>query len=144
MVSHKYWSNKRMKQMFPVWNRILKRSDAKNNSVDNVSANSGYSTYTSQPGPSNKDESTISSQLSVTSDANASFTQPIVKYSVHSSTTLTNQDSIIGSNPEYKEDLHNQPVITELAQYEWELVIRKRMERHIANNIKGIITNIQF
>ena len=28
MVSRKYWSNKHTKQMIPVWNHILKRSDA--------------------------------------------------------------------------------------------------------------------
>ena len=47
MVSHKYWSNKHMKQMIPVWSRILKRSDANQNSVDDVSADSGHSAYTS-------------------------------------------------------------------------------------------------
>ena len=55
MVSRTYWSNKRMKQMIPAWNRILKRSYAKENSVDDVSADadSGHSAYTSQPGPRN-------------------------------------------------------------------------------------------
>ena len=98
VVSRKYWSKKRMKQMIPVWNRILKRSDAKQNSVDDVSADSGHSAYTSQPGPSDKDDSTISSQPSITSDANASFTQPITEDSVHSSTILADKHSIIGSN----------------------------------------------
>ena len=91
-----------------------------------VSTNSGHSAYTSQPGPSDKDDSTISSQPSVTSDANASFTHPIAEDSVHLSTILANQHSIIGSNiffgiespntlnasqvfveTEYKEDFHN-------------------------------------
>ena len=79
MVSRKYWSNKCRKQTIPVWNRILKRSDAEKNSMNNVSAYSGESTYTSQPGPSDKDDYTISSQPSVTSDANVSFTRPIAE-----------------------------------------------------------------
>ena len=83
MVSRKYWSNKRMEQMIPVWSRILKRSDAKQNSVDGVYADSGHSAYTSQPGPSDKDDSTISSQPSITNDANASFTQTNTEDSVH-------------------------------------------------------------
>ena len=98
MVSRKYWSNKRMKQIIPVWNRILKRSDAKKNSVDNVSSNSGHRTYTSQPEPSNEDDSTIPIQTSVTSDANASFTHPIAEDSVHSNTILAGEHSIIESN----------------------------------------------
>ena len=154
MVSRKYWSNKRMKQMIPVWNRILKRSDAKQNSVDDVSADSGHSAYTSQPEPS------------ITNDANASVTQPITEDSVHASTILANEHSIIGSNisfgiespntptlanigqvlaaPEYKEEVCSQPIITELTQYEWELVTRKQMTQHISNNIKDIIINTQL
>ena len=166
MVSRKYWSNKRMQQMIPVWNRILKLSDAKENSVDDVSADSGHSAYTAQPGPSDKDDSTTSSQPSVTSDANASFTQPITEDSVHSSTILADEHLIIGSNisfgiespnmpthanvnqvlvaPEYKEELHSQPIIAELTQHEWELVTRERVKQHISNNIKEIITNAQL
>ena len=98
MVSCKYWSNKCMKLMIPVWNRILKRSDAEKDSVNDGSADSGHSTYTSHSGPSDKDGSTISSQPSITSDTNASFTHPIAEKSVHSNTTLANQHSIIGSN----------------------------------------------
>ena len=41
----------------------------------------------------------------------------------------------------YKEDFHNQPIISKLTQHELELVIRGRMKQHTANNIKGIITN---
>ena len=152
--------------MIPVWNRILKRSDAKQNSVDDVSADSGHSAYTSQPGPSDKDDSTISSQPSITNDANASFTQPITEDSVHLSTMLSDKHSIIGSNisfgiespnmpthanigqvlaaPEYKEEVYSQPIIAELTQYEWELVTRKQMKQHISNNIKEIITNAQL
>ena len=166
MVSRKYWSKNRMKQMIPVWNRVLKRSNAKKNSVDHVSANSGYSTYASQPGPNVKDDSTMSSQSSVASDAEASFTQPITEDLVHSSTILTNQDSVIGSNvsfgigiaptcaninasqvlvaPEYKEELRTHPVIAKLTHFEWELVKRERMKQHIANNIKEIPINTQF
>ena len=33
--------------------------------------------------------------------------------------------------PEYKEDLHNQPIIAELTQHEWELVIHKQMKQHM-------------
>ena len=77
MASCKYWSKKSIKQMILVWSRTLKRSDAKKNTTDDVSAKLGHSAYISQPGPSNKDDSTISSQFSVTSDANASFTQTI-------------------------------------------------------------------
>ena len=84
--------------MIPVWNHILKSSDTKKNSVDEVSANSGYSTYTSQSRPSDKDDFTMSSQLSVTSDANAFFTQPIAEDSVNSTTMHANQHSVIGSN----------------------------------------------
>ena len=100
MVSRQHWSDKRMKQMIPVWNCILKRSDAKKKSVDEVSANSGNITYTytSQSGPSDKDNSTISSQLGVTGDANASFTWPIAEDLVHSNTILADEHSIIGSN----------------------------------------------
>ena len=47
MVSRKKLSHKRMKQMIPVWNRILKRSDAKQNSVGDISTDSGHSAYTS-------------------------------------------------------------------------------------------------
>ena len=90
MVSRKYWSNKRMKQMIPVWNHILKRSNAKQNSVDNVSTDSGHSIT--------NDDCTISSQPSITNDANASFTQPITEDPVHSSTMLADEHSIIGSN----------------------------------------------
>ena len=43
--------------------------------------------------------------------------------------------------PEYKGELHNQPVIAELTQYELELVTRARIKQHISNNIKEIITN---
>ena len=142
MVSRKYWSNKRMKQMIPVWNCILKRSDAKKKSVDEVSANSGNITYTytSQSGPSDKDNSTISSQLGVTGDANASFTWPIAEDLVHSNTILADEHSIIGSNIsfgieslnmpphanigqvlaalEYKEEVYSKPIIAELTQYE--------------------------
>ena len=32
--------------------------------------------------------------------------------------------------PEYKEDLRNQPIITELRQHEWELVICEQMKQH--------------
>ena len=46
--------------------------------------------------------------------------------------------------PEYKEDLHNQPIIAKLTQHEWELVTHERMKQHIANNIKGTTTNAQF
>ena len=122
--------------MIHVWSCILKRPDAKKNYAGDVSANSGHSTYTSQPGPSDKDDSTISSQPRVTSDANASFTHPIAEESVHSNTRLANQHSIIGSTisfgiespntptyandvnashllveTKYKEDFHNQPII---------------------------------
>ena len=116
MVSHKYWSNKRMKQMIPAWNRILKRSDAKQNSVDDVSADSGHSAYTSQPGPIDKDDFTISSQPSVTSDANASFSHPIAENSVHSSTTLANQHSIIGSNISFEIESPNMPTYANVDQ----------------------------
>ena len=98
MVSRKYWSKNRMKQMIPVWSRSLKHSDEKKNYVDNVSANSGYSTDPSQLEPNNKDDSTISSQPSVTSDAEVLFSQPIAEDLVYSSTILANQDSIIGSD----------------------------------------------
>ena len=69
----------------------------KENSVDDVSANLRHSAYISQPEPSDKDDSTTSSQLSVTSDTNASFSQPIEEDSVHSSTTLTNQHQSLGA-----------------------------------------------
>ena len=143
--------------MIPVWNRILKRSDAKKNSVDNVSSNSGHSTYTSQLRPSNEDDSTISSQTSVTSDAKSSFTHQNAEDSVHSNTIFADEHSIIGSNmylfrnvdqvlvaPEYKGELHDQPIIAELTQYEWELVIREQMKQHISNNINEISMNAQF
>ena len=135
--------------------------------MDNVSANSGYSTYTSQPGPSDKADSTLSSQSSVTSDAEASFAQPILEDLVHSSTILANQDSIGGSNisfeiessntptydnvndsqvlvaPEYKEGLRTQPAIAKLTEFEWESVICEQMKRHnTANNIKVIPINV--
>jgi len=154
MVSRKYWSNKRTKQIIPVLNRILKRSDAKQNSVGDVSTDSGHSAYTSQPEPS------------ITNDANASFTQPITEDSVHSSTILADEHSIIGSNisfgiespntpthinigqvfaaPEYKQEVYSQPIITELTQYAWELVTSERVKQHITNNIKEIITNAQL
>ena len=89
MVSRKYWSNKCMKQMIPVWNRILKRSDAKQNSVGDISAGSGHSAYTSQPEPS------------ITNDANDSFTQPITEDSVHLSPILSDEHLIIGSNTSF-------------------------------------------
>ena len=133
--------------------------------MDDISADSGHSAYTSQPGPSDKDDSTISSQPSITNDANASFTQPITEDSVHSSTILSDEHSIIGSNisfgiespnmptnanigqvlaaPEYKEELYSRHIIAELTQYEWELVTRERVKQHISNNIKKIITNTQ-
>ena len=154
MVSRKYWSNKRVKQLIPVWNRILKRSDAKENSVNNASADSGHSPYTNQ------------SESSVTNDADASFTHPITENSVNSDTVLADEHSIIGSNisfgiespnmpthinigqvlaaPEYKEEVYSQPIIAELTQYEWELVTHKQMKQHISNNIKEIITNAQL
>ena len=166
MVSRKYLSNKRTQQMIPVWNSILKHSDAKKNSVDGVSANLRYSN-TSQLWPSNKDDSTISSRLSVTSDANASFTSPIVEDSVHSSTTLANQRTIIRRNisfgiespntptyannvntsqvlieTEYKEDFHNQPITAELTQHGWEVVICTRTneaKQHIQTISKGFL-----
>ena len=122
--------------------------------MDDVSADSGHSAYTSQPEPS------------ITNDANASFTQPITEDSVHSSTILADEHSIIGSNisfgiespnmpthanisqilaaPEYKEEVYSQPIIAELTQYEWELVTRERVKQHISNNIKEIITNAQL
>ena len=98
-----------MKQMIPVWSHILKRSDAKKNSVDNASANSEYSTDTSQPGTNDKDDSTISSQPSVTGDAEASFARPIAENLVHSSTILANKDSIIGSNISFGIESPNTP-----------------------------------
>ena len=52
-------------------------------------------TYTSQPpGPSDKDDSTILSQPSVTSDANTSFTRPIAGDSVHSNTILAGEHAL--------------------------------------------------
>ena len=39
-----------------------------------------------------------STRLSITNDANASLTQPITEDSVHSSTILSDEHSIIGSN----------------------------------------------
>ena len=134
--------------------------------MDNVSADSGHSAYTGQPGPSDKDDSTTPSQPSVTSDANASFNQPITEDQVHSSTILADEHLIIGSNisfgiespiipthanvdqvlvaPEYKEELYSQPIIAELTQHEWELVTRERVKQHISNNVKEIITNAQL
>ena len=73
-------------------------------------------TYTSQWGPCDNDDSTISSQLSVTRDANASFTQPIAEGSVHSSTTLANQHSIIGSNISFEIESPNMPTYANVDQ----------------------------
>ena len=99
MLSRKYWSNKRIKQMIPVWNRILKRSDAKQNSVDVISTNSRHSAYTSQLEPS------------ITNDANASFTRPITEDSVHSSTILSDKHSIVGSNISFGIESPNMPTL---------------------------------
>ena len=57
--------------------------------------------------------------------------------------TYANADHVL-INPEYKRELHNQPVIAELTQHEWELVTREQRNQHILNNIKEIITNAQF
>ena len=97
-------------------NHILKRSDAKQNSVDGVSADSGHSAYTSQPEPSDKDGSTISIQPSITSDANASFTQPITEDSVHSSTILADEQSIIRSNISFGIESLNMPTHANIGQ----------------------------
>ena len=155
MVSRKYWSNKRMKHMIPVWNRILKRSDAMENSVDNASADSGHSPYTNHSEPS------------ATDDADASFTNKITEDSVESDRVLSDENSIIGSNilfefigspntpthanagqalaaTRYKEDGTNNPIIAELTQHEWELVTRNRVKQHISNNIKEIIPNAEL
>ena len=75
-----------MKQMIPVWNRILKRSDAKKDFLDNILADLGHSSYTNQ------------SESSVTDDADASFTHPISEDSVHSDAVLADEHLIIGSN----------------------------------------------
>ena len=71
--------------------------------------NAGHSIYTSQPRTSDTDDSRISSQPSVTSDANASFTRPIAEESVHLNTTLPNQHSIIGSNISFGINSPNAP-----------------------------------
>ena len=77
--------------------------------MDDLSASSGHSDYTSQPGPSDKDNSTRSSQLSVTNDANASFTKPIAEVLVHSSATLANQHSVIENNISFGIESPNMP-----------------------------------
>ena len=130
--------------------------------MDDVSADSGQSAYTSQPGPNDKDNSTISSQPIITSGANASFTQPITEDSVHSSTILAVEHSIIGSNisfriesqnmptyanvdqvlivPEYKGELHNQPTIAELTEHVCMGTGNTRTNTvHISNNTKEIM-----
>ena len=122
--------------------------------MDDVSAYCAHSAYTSQPEPS------------ITNDANASFSQPITEDSVHSSTILSNEPSIIVSNisleiessntptyanicqvlaaPAYKEEVYSRPIIAELTQDEWELVTRERVKQHISNTIKEIIANAQL
>ena len=57
--------------------------------------------------------------------------------------TYANADHVL-INPEYKRELHNQPVIAELTQHEWELVTREQMKQHMSNNTKNMITNAQF
>ena len=57
--------------------------------------------------------------------------------------TYANVDQVLTVS-EYKGELNNQPIITELTQYEWELVTRKRVKQHISNTMKEIITNSQF
>ena len=136
--------------------------------MDDVSADSGHSSHTSQPGLSiTNDDSTVSSQPSITNDANVSFTQPITEDSVHSRATLADKHSIIGSNisfgfiespnmpthanvgqalaaPRYKEEVNSNLIIAELTQYKWELVTRNQVKQHISSNVKEIITNAQL
>ena len=57
--------------------------------------------------------------------------------------TYANVDQVLTVS-EYKGELNNQPIITELTQYEWELVTRERVKQYISNNIKEIITNAQL
>ena len=84
--------------------------------MDDVSADSRHIAYTSQPEPNDKGDSTISSQHSATSDANASFTYPIADDSVHLNTILTDKHSIIGSNISFGIESPNMPTYANIDQ----------------------------
>ena len=56
--------------------------------------------------------------------------------------TYTNVDPV-SIAPEYTGELHHQPIIADLTQYECELVTHERMKQHISNHIKESITNAQ-
>ena len=78
--------------------------------MDDASADSGHSAYTSRPESSDKDDSSISSQPIITNDENASFTQPTTEDSVHSSTILSDEHSIIVNNISFGIESPNMPM----------------------------------
>ena len=111
MVSRDYWSSNRMKCMTPVWKEYLKRLDAKKDSADDDSVNSGYTTNasdTSRPGLLPRNDDSTASTPSTRDSKSVSIADPFAEDLVQPNVALTKEDAIIGTELSFQRGIRLQ------------------------------------